>query len=231
MEATPPHALIVDDDAITLRFFEAAFHEFGWTSKVCGDGASAIAMCSGDAFDLLVIDRHLPDMRGDALLNSLRAANATAPAIATSAEVNGSVRDALLGAGFDDVVAKPLSIDDLRRVVRRISEAETRQPAIVLDDAGALAALGGNRHGLHALRHLLADELAELRATNFDTAALDGRLHRLRASCGFCGATELSDAAAQLQLALRDSPTTAQLDIERFFALCDATASALRAAR
>jgi DNA-binding response OmpR family regulator len=228
MHAVAPHALIVDDDTITLRFFKAAFRELGWTCATCGDGASAIAS-RGD-YALLVIDRNLPDISGDALLATLRSAHVTTPAIATSAEVDTTVREALIGAGFAGVVAKPVSVDALRAIVRRVTSVAANPPQL-LDDADALAALGGYREGLLALRKLLADELVEIRSTNADADidTFSGRLHRLRASCGFCGATALSDAAARLQSSLRESPDRSARERDAFFDLCDATASALRA--
>ena len=234
MKTTSPRALIVDDDTITLRFFEAAFAALGWSCATCGNAAQALTLGAREKFDVLILDRHLPDARGDVLLRDLRAVNITAPAIATSAEIDASVRDQLIAAGFDDVVSKPISLAALREVVTRCV-GSTPTSTMILDDAGALDSLGGNREGLHALRTLLADELTELRSTYADNAAVDtevfdGRLHRLRASCGFCGATALAAAAANLQTRLRKTPEVVRADIDAFFDVCAATASALRAA-
>src|SRR5690349_19682004 len=100
--------LVVDDDAITLRFFEAALRDIGAVVISVEDGASARAAITTDAFDLLLIDRHLPDMSGEMLLQALRDSGCTAPAIATSADVDDDVRARMLDAAFDEVIAKPV---------------------------------------------------------------------------------------------------------------------------
>jgi CheY-like chemotaxis protein len=217
--------LVVDDDAVTLRFFEAALRGIGAETVSVEDGASARAAVANGVFDLLLIDRHLPDTSGEMLLRALRDSGCTAPAIATSAEVDENVRADMLDAAFDDVVAKPISLERLRGLVSRYIGATQ-----LLQDDDALKALGGHRDSLVALRGLLADELDELRATcadfdRLDRQALADRLHRLRASCGFCGAAALAHAAATTQSALNEN---AAVDWSEFLALCAATATALR---
>jgi DNA-binding response OmpR family regulator len=219
--------LVVDDDAVTLRFFEAALRVIGADVVSVEDGASARAAVGGNTFDLLLIDRHLPDTTGERLLQSLRDAGCTTPAIATSADVDDAIRANMLDAAFDDVIAKPISVERLRGIVNRFITVPTQ----LLRDDDALQTLGGHRGSLIALRGLLADELDELRAScaEFDTLdrnVLSARLHRLRASCGFCGADALARAAAKTQSLLDEN---AAVDWPAFLALCAATATALRA--
>ncbi len=208
-----------------MRFFEAALREIGVDTVSVEDGASARGAISNGTFDVLLIDRHLPDMSGEALLQAVRDAGCVTPAIATSAEIDADVRARMLDAAFDDVIAKPVSVEHLRRVVGRF--VDLAAPPLLSDDQ-ALRSIGGNRESLTALRRLLAAELDELRATHAtpaDRPTLVARLHRLRASCGFCGATALGDAAAVAQTALNDGDA---VDWPAFLSLCAATATALR---
>jgi two-component system OmpR family response regulator len=218
--------LVVDDDAITLRFFAAALRDFGAETVSVDDGASARAACGNGAFDLLLIDRHLPDMSGEMLLQALRDTGCVTPAIATSAEVDDHIRARMLDAAFDEVIAKPVSLERLREVVNRFVGDTVK----LLDDDEALKTLGGHRESLVALRGLLAGELDELCVScsdfdTFDRQTLAARLHRLRASCGFCGASALAQAAAATQSALNEN---AAVDWPAFLALCAATSTALR---
>jgi two-component system OmpR family response regulator len=217
--------LIVDDDAIALRFFEAALRDIGAETVSGEDGAAARAAVAKEAFNLLLIDRHLPDMSGESLLRALRDAGCTASAIATSAEVDDGILARMLDAAFDEVIAKPVSLKRLRDVVNRFGGGAT-----LLNDDEALRTLGGNRESLAALREMLAGELDALcdAYTDIDTLdrqAIASRLHRLRASCGFCGASALARAAAETQSALNED---AAVDWPAFLALCAATATALR---
>lgn len=224
-----PRVLIVDDDAITLRFFQDALSRSA-ECIVAGDGATALSLAEHGAFDLFVIDLNLPDMRGEQLLANLRSRHASTRAIATSAEVDARVRKETADKGFDDIIEKPIALDRLLAVVGNYLQ---RGVPTLLDDDAALQSVGGDRTSLHALRGLLAIELDDLQAKYKDSATIDreelsGRLHRLRASCGFCGATALASAAANLQQSLRAESSVDQHTIDRFVALCGTTATALR---
>jgi len=220
-----PRVLIVDDDPISLRFLEAAAMQSGCVVATAVDGVATLA-AHGD-FDLLLIDRRLPDIDGVELLRALRERGIAAPAIATSAEIDVATANELYAAGFADVLEKPVSV---RRVIEIVAQHLPKTTPILLDDIAALDSIGGDAHALHALRGLLAQELEELERdlTHGDLAAsparLDERLHRLRASCGFCGAPILAAAAARLAGELRVG-TMPPLD--EFLRTCRETAMAL----
>ena len=84
---------------------------------------------------------------------------------------------------------------------------------------------------MRALRQLLRGELAllhqELGMPVRDQAALDDRLHRLRSSCGFCGAAALAAEVASLQQLLREEPHGAAPAIARFRSAVQVTLQAL----
>jgi CheY-like chemotaxis protein len=223
--SNPPRALIVDDDAISLRFLEAAVRQAGCTVTAASDSAAAVA--TKDTFDVLLIDRRLPDMDGAALLSRLRERGVAAPAIATSAEIDAATEAQLRAAGFADVLEKPATVQRVVETVARLL------PRALLNDDAALAALSNDAQAMRALRGLLADELrlldGDLGRSDFDTdpIRLGERLHRLRASCGFCGATALAASAADWQQALRDGRPTDAARREAFRTLCRETISAI----
>jgi two-component system OmpR family response regulator len=225
-----PRVLVVDDDPVTLRFFEGALSQLA-ECVVAGDGAAALANSATNAFDLFVIDLNLPDMRGEQLLDRLHVRHPSTRAIATSAEVDSDVRKRSVALGFDDVIEKPVALDRLLAVVGGYLRRNV--PSTLLDDDAALQSLGGDRTSLNALRGLLVLELEALQKNYADSAAIDreelaARLHRLRASCGFCGATTLASAAASLQQSLHMSESIDRKAVDRFLELCDATATVLR---
>ena len=105
---------------------------------------------------------------------------------------------------------------------------------ILLDDVAALDAIGGDADALGALRDLLAQELEQLEhdLTHADLVTnpsrLGERLHRLRASCGFCGASALATCAGDWQAALRAGSPSANALRDAFVAACRETVIALR---
>jgi hypothetical protein len=70
--------------------------------------------------------------------------------------------------------------------------------------------------------------LAQLAAATLDAPALRQRVHRLRASCGFCGAAALGSGAVELARAL--DAGAAGTELERFAQTCRLTLDALHAA-
>lgn len=221
-----PRVLIVDDDPVSLRFLAAAVVQSSAQAITAASGHAALAV-SG-AFDLLLLDRCLPDANGADLLRSLREHGCNAPAIATSAEIYPAAAADLRAAGFADVLEKPASMEQIRGLLARHLGRN------VLDDASALAATGGDATAMRALRGLLAQELTQLQEDlrQDDLAArlqaFGERLHRLRAACGFCGATALATAAADLQGAVDCGRAIAVEELVSFLALCDETVEALR---
>lgn len=224
-----PRVLIVDDDPVSLRFLVAAVEQSGCVVATAADAAAALA--ADNAFDLLLIDRHLPDIGGVELLRVLRRDGITATAIATSAEIDAATAAQLHAAGFVDVLEKPASV---QRIVEIVVRHLPKTTPILLDDIAALGTIGGDADALRALRGLLALELEQLERdlTQGDLATnpsrLGERLHRLRASCGFCGASALAARAADWQDALRAGSPSANVLRDAFVAVCRETVIALR---
>ena len=211
-----PRVLVADDDAASCRFLGDGLESLGAAVETFVDGETALARARADTFDLLLLDCRMPaggalhilaQLRSDALASS-----AQSLAVATSAELTSADRRKLRAAGFSDVLLKPCTLADLRRVLTLVQEDH---PARVLDDAAALYS-SGDAATMHALRGLLHDELVvlqrELDDLSRDPVAFSERLHRLRSSCGFCGVTALRQQIVLIQQQLsRDGPAPAAL--------------------
>lgn len=243
MEAarSPCRILVADDDAISLGFLAAAATGLGCVVTAVASGGTALDACAAARFDLLLLDRRMPDCGGAALLLELRRRGVATTAIATSAELDASMRAELRSAGYVDALAKPIGLDALARTFaahlsgrhdpRLQAAAIPAAPdaAAMLDDAAGLASVGGDHATLQALRGLLVGELETLRGrlAMKDPAGLADTLHRLRASSRYCGATALGDAAAHLETAIRTGDADTQSQFERFIATCARTLAAL----
>lgn len=205
--------LLAEDDPVSREFLREATHACGAQVTDCADGHQALELARKDSWDLLILDHHLPGLDGDVLLALLRAdplaASRATPAIATSA-ARDMEADALEQAGFVEVLSKPMPIETLRGALRR--HGCLHDPR--LDDAGALRACGSPA-AVTRLRRLFAEQELpnvqdELDAAGDDLRALLPTLHRLRASCGFCGAHSLAEASANLSHAITKDIDSAQ---------------------
>jgi len=203
--------LLVEDDPISLGFFQAALEPLAIRLDSADTMAAALARARDTRHDLYLIDAHLPDGSGSALLSQLRALQLGTPALAHTADAGATPR--LLAEGFLNVLIKPLPASELQQQVRRALPARPGLEAAHLDlaagsdwdEAAALAALNGQQHHLNALRELFLSELPGTRDA-VDTAlrqqdepALRSHLHRLQASCGFVGAARLAQAVRELK--------------------------------
>jgi CheY-like chemotaxis protein len=230
--------LVADDNPVTLRFFAEALTQLGFDHALARDGTEACALASQTAFDILLFDARMPSLDGCAALARIRSetgASQNAIAIATTADAGDATREALLAAGFIDVIPKPVGIDALRAALARHSGATIAPVAAAavatsetdaLDDSSALLAVGGDASILAALRGLLIGELdalpaeiAEIASRN-DVTALRDRLHRLDASAGFCGARGLASAVSRLRAALDDSDAWPNQAAHEFLVAC-----------
>lgn len=207
--------LLVEDDPTTRAFLAAAVA--GLPADVDAADCCAAALALASHHDLLLIDANLPDGDGAGLLAALRARGLQAPALAHTAAQERGTLDALRDAGFVDVLVKPMPAATLQAAIRdalgvrglRVADAEDGGidggDAAIWDDATALAALNGQQAHVDALRALFVGELPDTRdrvraaASARDVDALRASLHRLRASCGFVGASRLAAAVNGLR--------------------------------
>ncbi len=216
-DAPSPRVLVADDDPGSCRFLGDGLQQLGAHVLACGDGAMALEHARREAFDLLLLDCRMPGAGAMQILVQLRAdstaASTASVAVATSAEMASRDRRQLLDAGFSEILLKPCTVADLRRMLHLVQADRPQAP--MLDDRAALTT-SGDATTMRALRLLLREELAlllpELDRLLADRVGFGERLHRLRSSCGFCGATALAAHAAALQQQLaRSTPAPAAL--------------------
>jgi CheY-like chemotaxis protein len=212
-----PRVLVAEDDLASCRFLADGLRRLGAEVATCDHGGDALTRARTEYYDLLVLDCRMPGGGALGILSALRAdpdsACHAAIAVASSADDAAQVDAPLLAAGFSSVLRKPCSLAQLHELLMLVPSH--RRARGVLDDGSGLSS-SGDHATLRALRQLLHGELlvldTQLDALAADRTELGERLHRLRASCGFCGAQELAAAAAALQLEARErDPTPAAL--------------------
>lgn len=242
-----PRVLVVDDDVVARQYLVEVLRALGAQVDVADCGARGQALASADRYDLLVVDRRLPDDEAAPWLHALRAQSAAAsrdtPAIVHSAELRAADRTRLLAAGYAAAHQKPVPRDVLAahlgvpspsgRGIATLSGDRVREDAHapVLDDGAGLEACGG-REILDGLRQLLHAELARHRRDLVAAAARDDRpaiaalAHRLRGAARYCGTPALVAALDRIDPGTGDASA---LSLEPALAAIDALATALAA--
>ncbi len=226
-----PRVLVADDDPASCRFLADGLRRLGTEVTACLCGEQALQRARTEHYDLLLLDCRMPRAGALSILSALRnepkAACHASMAVASSAEDNDAESAPLFDAGFSSVLHKPCSLAELQQLLTLIPLRW--HPTGVLDDGSGLRS-SGDQSTLNALRELMREELvaldAQLESLSHDPAELAERMHRLRASCGFCGAETLSHAAAGLQHEARQHVPPAA-SIARFRAVLQATLRSL----
>lgn len=209
-----PRVLVVEDDPVSASFLTAALAALPAEVDLAATVAAALQLTRRVDHHLWLIDANLPDGNGRDLLRALRIGAHSTPAVAHTASGERADFDALIDAGFAEVLIKPLAAAALRATARRWLQ---RQPAPVQmpsrhggklpvwDDTAAAHALNGSHAHVAALRGLFLAELPAQREAVLsallahDVASAHAHLHRLQASCGFVGAARLGAAVCTLQ--------------------------------
>ncbi len=143
------HLLLVEDEPrmadLVRRVLVAEHH----TVDVAPDAVSALALAAGATYDVLVLDRGLPDIDGLELLRLLRSRGVRAPALMLTALGSVEHRVEGLDAGADDYLAKPFAFAELlariRALGRRTASADEARLAVgdlELDEERHVARVG-----------------------------------------------------------------------------------------
>ena len=110
------HVLIVDDNAVNRKLAAAMLKRRGWTSEEVDCGEAALALLEQRAdFDYVLLDISMPGLTGDEVCRRLRALEATRQLkiIAYTAHALESEKAKIMGAGFDDIIIKPISFETM----------------------------------------------------------------------------------------------------------------------
>jgi DNA-binding response OmpR family regulator len=112
--------LYVEDDERLARDVDRLLTDQGdrvtWTTS----GAEGLVRAGGEAFDVVILDRMLPDMSGLEIVTRLRAAGVAAPVLMLSALGRAENRIEGLEAGVDDYMAKPFEPAELVARIRAL---------------------------------------------------------------------------------------------------------------
>lgn len=203
--------LLIEDNDISRAFLAEALSGPDIAVTACDGFTDALQFCGRNRFDLIVSDIRLGD---GSLYEMTPQLPAGVPIVATSADINANVRDRLGALGISSLLAKPTTVAEARAAVERaLDEAVYAAELPVWDEERAFKALGRNSAALTSLKSLFKIELPEMAGkiqNAFDSGNSDeiqAILHKLKASCGFLGASRLLEACN----ALDEQPDSRQL--------------------
>ena len=226
--------LLAEDNDLNQVVARGILESVGARLDIVGNGQLALARLAANpgAYDLVLMDIQMPVMDGYAAARRIRAGlRLTLPVLALTAGVTESERRACADAGMNDVIAKPIDVDEMLSAIARHLPALGRMRAPPAPAASAPAALPamlpvlklgplidiakGNPEHLAAVANLVRRVVGEGHQ-QFDEARVHwdaGRhdeaakvLHKLRGGIGSVGAKRFAAASLELEHSLKGEP-------------------------
>lgn len=127
--STVPRVLVVEDEPDIAALIAYQLTREGFRVETTGTGTEALDAVGREIPDLVVLDRMLPGLSGDEILQRLKADPATAnvPVLVLTAKREQEDRIEGLELGADDYLTKPFSPRELvlraQAILRRVQEA------------------------------------------------------------------------------------------------------------
>ncbi|MEY9931476.1 DNA-binding response OmpR family regulator [Catenulispora sp. GP43] len=120
--------LVVEDERLFADSIAEGLRKFAMAVDVCYGGECALERIGVHAYDVVVLDRDLPDVSGDQVCAAVVADGGRARVLMVTAAVAVADRVAGLGLGADDYLTKPFAFSEL--VARVQALARRTRPAL-----------------------------------------------------------------------------------------------------
>lgn len=224
--------LIVDDSEISLQVEKTIFDTYGLESDVASSGFDALDKVMVESYDMVFIDTVMPVMDGIDTVREIRNLDGEEykkmPIIAFSANTVDTSREEILISGFNDVIVKPIELDQAEAMLRtyisadKIKEknnelSQTEDDINYMEEAVSLRrfvtvedsvrAMGGNFRTFNTFirnyRDEYQSEVQQLRRyIDDDVRKYKNIIHDIKSSSANIGAYGIERKAANLESAI-----------------------------
>lgn len=216
----PLHILVVDDNPENLKLMIALLEDMNVQVTAVNNGESAIEAVQNQTYHLILMDIRMPTMNGIDASHSIRSLEATqqrkpTPIIALTAHALMSEKEALLQAGIDDYLAKPIGEQELKNMIFKWVQRSNSNTHKIIDWDLAYKLVNGKKDLARELFDKLVESLPEEKSKinqachekNWEQLRDD--VHKLHGGCCYCGVPHLKRCAQALESAV----ATRTLDI------------------
>ena len=153
--------LVIEDDKKTADFIRSGLSEAGYVVDCAESGEDGGWLAREGAYDVLIVDRMLPDADGAEIVRSLRGDNVQTPALLLTAMDGIDDRVEGLNAGADDYLVKPFAFAELHA---RVCSLARRPP---LKEVATHLQVNGLKMDILKRRVTFHGTPVELQATEF----------------------------------------------------------------
>ncbi|KPP96849.1 MAG: PAS domain S-box [Marinobacter sp. HL-58] len=189
--------LVAEDNEDNCRLVERMLRAQGLEVITVASGDQAVRRALSDSVQLVLMDRHMPELDGVEATRLLRQTGFRRPVIAFTAG-DQSENEALLEAGCDGVLSKPIDRDHLLATLNRyLVEADDGENAAISDEDIAHLVerfLDGLESRKEVMRHAASARHRE---------RLKTEAHQIKGTAGAMGYPEMTRQAGILEACMR----------------------------
>ncbi len=148
--------LLIEDDHETAHYISVGLSGDGHEIAIARNGRHGLNRANSEKWDLLIVDRMLPELDGLSIVKELRLTGAVTPVLFLT--TLGGVDDRVTGlnAGADDYLVKPFSFSEL---LARVAALGRRSPHLAVETTLSIADLEIDLLGRTVTRGGIAVEL------------------------------------------------------------------------
>ncbi|MCT8002419.1 response regulator [Sphingomonas sanguinis] len=117
------NVLFIEDDRMNRRVVRDMLDVAGANMAEAENAEIGLAMIERDSYHMILIDLRMPGMDGITAIQQIRArgdAKGEVPIIVVTADSGVDLRERCMTAGADDVIVKPVAMDQLFEAMGRI---------------------------------------------------------------------------------------------------------------
>jgi two-component system, OmpR family, manganese sensing response regulator len=122
-----PKILLVDDDNNMTTMVKSWLTAERYLVEVVDNGSAALDRLACSEYDVIVLDRNLPDMTGIDICRQFRATGGSTPVLMLTGDKTLQSKEDGFGAGADDYLGKPFHVRELalrlQALIRRSGKA------------------------------------------------------------------------------------------------------------
>ena len=204
--------ILLADDSEDNRFLISSYlKSLPYSLEFAEDGAIALEKLRTGAYDLALIDVHMPEIDGYAVARSVRNAesgdgNQTIPLIALTADAYASAIEKSIAAGFNAHLTKPIGKQTLLEAIANHARKPERHETKYMDEFGVGVASLADEY-LKSSRKKAAEIVAASASENFD--AIRTNAHNMKGSGTAYGFPRLTELGGILEKSALEKDTGA----------------------
>jgi len=211
--------LVVEDNEHNQLFMQTVLERFGVAHEIANDGLEAYEMFLENSYDVIVMDENMPRLNGIEATKKIRQHEeqnslVRTPIIALSANAFEEDKARFFAAGMDEFLAKPLRIEKLYEMLKKIIQSQRIIDADVNQESKSIEQK--LKHidieyglslvmGIESIYKRILEGLLHYKTESFtqlDDDELQRVMHTIKGMAASAGAQRLSEMAKELELSL-----------------------------